>query len=93
LASTPPWLGEPVESVSVVGADDMQMRLDDDAFITDGTGAVTKSVTLRVGRAIIVMDAVLRTGSGNLLMSDAEFDTAIANAVIRARHSLDQPNN
>ena len=96
--ATPMLFGEPIESLPVVGADDVQMRVDDAWYWTDEVGVVhgpeeLRSVTLRVGRAIIVMDATTRAESGDSPITAEEFDLAIANAVNRARDALDQPEN
>lgn len=91
--TTPVLFGEPVESLPVVGADDVQIRVDDDVFFIDEVGGrhgpeELRSVTLRVGRAIIVMDATTRTESGESPITVDQFETAIANAVTRARDAL-----
>ena len=87
--------GEPIGSLPVVGADDVQMRVEDDVVFTHEAGdrhgpEQLRAVTLRVGRAVIVMEATTRTESGDSPITVEQFDTAIANAVTRVRDALDQ---
>ena len=91
--ATPALFGNPVETDFAVVADDVQRRLQTDAFWIDEAGVShgperRESATMRIGRTIIVMDAVLEAESGDPVMSEDQFDTALADAALRARAQI-----
>lgn len=91
--SAPALSGTPISFDSFTGADDLQVRLERDTYRTDEAGVShgpgqRTSATMRVGRVIIVMDAILEQEPGQALISEEQFAAALENAVLRARMYL-----
>jgi len=92
----PALWGQPVESDAELGADEIAFRVDDEQFWTDDTGVEhgpesVRSVTVRVGRAVMIMETLSLDEHGNQVVTDEQFDSAVAAAVERARTALDEP--
>lgn len=92
--ATPPLYGRTISTSRTFGADDIDLRVDDGQYWTDADGVVhgpetLTSATLRVGRAIIVLEAILRDEFGNPVQTEAEFESVLSVAASRAREALE----
>jgi hypothetical protein len=88
--AAPALSGTPIKFDVFTGADDLQVRLEQDTYRTDEAGVShgpgqRTSASMRVGRVVIVMDAILEQDPGRSLISEEQFSAALKNAVIRAR--------
>ncbi len=92
-----PLHGEPVESTKTLGSNDIQFRTDtqywNDAAGTRHGPEKVDSATIRVGRVICVIEAIKTDEFGAPLVTDAEFDKAIATVSERAIHALGGVNH
>lgn len=92
-----PLHGEPVESTKTLGSNDIQFRTDtqywSDAAGTRHGPEKVDSATIRLGRVIAVIETIKIDEFGAPLVSDAEFNTAIATISERAIHALGGVNH
>lgn len=92
VAGPPPILGQPVPAAETFGADDVQFRASEESY-TNETGVhgpeTFLKATVRVGRAIVIIEAITKDEFGNPVITEDRFHTAITTTVTKARAALE----
>jgi hypothetical protein len=92
VAGPPPILGQPVLAAETFGADDVQLRASEESY-TNETGVhgpeTFLKATVRVGRAIVIIEAITKDEFGNPVITEDQFHAAITTTVTKARAALE----
>jgi hypothetical protein len=92
VAGPPPILGQPVLAAEMFGADDVQLRASEESY-TNETGPhgpeTFLKATVRVGRAIVIIEAITKDEFGNPVITEDQFHAAITTTVTKARAALE----
>ncbi len=95
VAIPPPLKGKPIDSAESFGADEIAFRLAQGEYYTNSDGLHGPEdfleATVRVGRAVVIVEAITTDQSGNTVIDEDQFHAAIATSVTKARAALEDP--
>jgi hypothetical protein len=92
VSGPPPILGRPVLAAETFSADDVQLRASEESY-TDESGVHGPETFLkamvRVGRAVVIIEAITKDEFGNPVITEDQFHGAITTTVTKARAALE----